>query len=54
MFDWFTARFFDGLELLPPGVVSTPLWRPDPDAGTPAELGVACGVARKPVNTAGT
>jgi hypothetical protein len=43
------ARFFDGLELLEPGVVSTPRWRPDPDpAGVPAELGVACGVARKP------
>ena len=42
------ARFFDGLDLLPPGVVSTPRWRPDPDAGTPPDLGVACGVARKP------
>ncbi len=43
------ARFFDGLDLLEPGVVSTPRWRPDPaPAGTPSELGVACGVARKP------
>jgi hypothetical protein len=41
------ARFFDGLELLEPGVVSTPLWRPDPGS-VPSELGVACGVARKP------
>jgi hypothetical protein len=40
-------RFFDGLELLPPGVVSTPLWRPTPGAN-PAPLDVCCGVARKP------
>jgi hypothetical protein len=43
------ARFFDGLELLEPGVVSTPRWRPEPGpSGVPAELGVFCGVARKP------
>jgi hypothetical protein len=43
------ARFFDGLDLLEPGVVSTPRWRPEPSpAGQPAELGVFCGVARKP------
>jgi hypothetical protein len=43
------ARFFDGLDLLPPGVVSTPNWRPDPStANPPQELGVACGVAHKP------
>jgi len=43
------AHFFDGLELLEPGVVSTPRWRPDPGSATPpAELGVFCGVARKP------
>ncbi|GAA4452186.1 SAM-dependent methyltransferase [Phytohabitans houttuyneae] len=41
------ARFFDGLDLLEPGVVSTPHWRPDPGP-LPPELGVACGVARKP------
>jgi hypothetical protein len=41
------ARFFDGLALVDPGVVSTPRWRPDPGE-TPGELGVACGVARKP------
>jgi S-adenosyl methyltransferase len=44
------TRFFDGLELLEPGVVSTPRWRPDISAGAelPAELDVFCGVARKP------
>ncbi|SHN47653.1 S-adenosyl methyltransferase [Cryptosporangium aurantiacum] len=40
------AAFFDGLELVEPGVVSNPLWRPEP--GThPSELAVYCGVARK-------
>ena len=41
---------FDGLELLPPGVVSTPRWRPDVSAvdGEPAEIDQFCGVARKP------
>jgi hypothetical protein len=45
------ARFFDGLELVEPGVVSTPLWRPDPDLdppGGPAALDTFCGVGRKP------
>ncbi|HKR51964.1 MAG TPA: SAM-dependent methyltransferase [Pseudonocardiaceae bacterium] len=42
-------RFFDGLELLEPGVVSCSLWRPDPSqVGTPAEVTQYCGVARKP------
>ncbi|WP_433306617.1 SAM-dependent methyltransferase [Actinoplanes sp. CA-030573] len=39
--------FFTGLELLEPGVVSTPLWRPEAGA-EPAHLNVYCGVARKP------
>ena len=42
--------FFHGLDLVEPGVVSTPLWRPNADAG-PKELQerhVYCGVARKP------
>jgi O-methyltransferase involved in polyketide biosynthesis len=43
------ARFFDGLDLLEPGVVSTPRWRPPPAAGAlPDEVDVFCGVARKP------
>lgn len=43
------SRFFDGLELLPPGVVQTTAWRPDPgddDLGGKATM--FCGVARKP------
>jgi hypothetical protein len=43
------ARYFDGLDLLDPGVISTPRWRPN--TGTPdeiAELDVFCGVGRKP------
>jgi hypothetical protein len=43
------AGYFDGLELVEPGVVSTPRWRPD--TGTMddhPELPVFCGVARKP------
>jgi hypothetical protein len=39
--------YFDGLELVDPGVVSIPLWRPD--AGTvPVAMDGYCGVARKP------
>jgi S-adenosyl methyltransferase len=42
--------FFDGLQVLEPGVVCTPRWRPDTGANgdLPAELDVFCGVARKP------
>src|SRR6266542_1968020 len=43
------ARFFDGLELVEPGVVSPPRWRPDPSpSGLPAGIDSCCGVARKP------
>jgi S-adenosyl methyltransferase len=39
--------YFQGLELLEPGVVSTSLWRPEP--GTePEALDVYCAVGRKP------
>ncbi|HYH32001.1 MAG TPA: SAM-dependent methyltransferase [Pseudonocardia sp.] len=42
-------RFFDGLELLEPGVVSDSLWRPEPsDIGAPAPVYHFGGVARKP------
>jgi hypothetical protein len=42
--------FLAGLELIEPGVVSTPLWRPEPgpDGAVPAALNVMCGMARKP------
>jgi SAM-dependent methyltransferase len=41
------AAFFDGMELVEPGVVSTTQWRPDPGAGTTPLPGWV-GVARKP------
>jgi hypothetical protein len=45
------AGFFDGLELVEPGVVSVPRWRPDvaeADDGLPAEVDAFGGVGRKP------
>ncbi|MEW2352611.1 SAM-dependent methyltransferase [Spirillospora sp. NPDC029432] len=43
------ARFFEGLELLEPGVVSLPLWKPDPSPlGPPPKAHAYGGVARKP------
>jgi len=43
------ARFFDGLELVEPGVVSASRWRPAPSAwGEPAEVSDYAGVGRKP------
>ena len=43
------ASFFDGLELVEPGVVSCPRWRPDPAPGDPpAELDAFGGIGRKP------
>ncbi|HEX4060006.1 MAG TPA: SAM-dependent methyltransferase [Streptosporangiaceae bacterium] len=43
------TRFFEGLDLVPPGVVYVHAWRPDP-GGRPPEGGVSAygGVARKP------
>jgi S-adenosyl methyltransferase len=41
------AAFFEGLELVEPGVVSVPRWRPDP-AGGGAELDAFGGVGQKP------
>jgi O-methyltransferase involved in polyketide biosynthesis len=42
------ASFFVGLELVEPGVVSCPRWRPDPSpSGPPAEVDAFCGVGRK-------
>jgi len=44
------SRFFDGLDLLQPGVVQPQLWRPEPGPGAPVPGPVTawCGVARKP------
>ncbi len=40
-------RFFDGLELLAPGVVPCSRWRPEPD-DPDIDVNQYCGVARKP------
>jgi hypothetical protein len=45
------AGFFEGLEVVEPGVVSCPRWRPDPDdvgRGLPDEMDQVAGVGRKP------
>ncbi|MGH3324818.1 MAG: SAM-dependent methyltransferase, partial [Streptomyces sp.] len=43
------TRYFDGLELLEPGVVSVPRWRPEAAPfGEPDEVDEAGGVGRKP------
>ena len=43
------AGFFEGLELVEPGVVSCTRWRPDPSpSGPPAEVDAFGGVGRKP------
>ncbi|MET9859399.1 SAM-dependent methyltransferase [Streptomyces smyrnaeus] len=45
------ARFFDGLELVEPGLVMTHDWRPEPGATTDLDEGrpsMIAGVARKP------
>jgi hypothetical protein len=48
------GRFFDGLELLEPGVVSCSYWRPETTAwGTPEAVDEFCGVACKPLPAAG-
>jgi len=41
------SRFFDGLELLEPGVVEPPQWRPDPGEPAPPDVTIWCGAARK-------
>jgi hypothetical protein len=45
------AGFFEGLEVVEPGVVSCPRWRPDPadtSGGLPVEVDAFGGVGRKP------
>jgi hypothetical protein len=41
------ARFFEGLDLLEPGIVQPQQWRPDGTLG-PRQVTAWCGVARKP------
>jgi S-adenosyl methyltransferase len=41
------SRFFDGLDLLEPGVVQPQQWRPDPGVVAPDQVTAWCGVARK-------
>jgi len=43
-----TARFFDGLDLLDPGVVPVASWRPGSAAAAARPSSMWCGVARKP------
>jgi SAM-dependent methyltransferase len=42
------TRFFDGTEILDPGVVQLPEWRPETDSG-PGALPMWCGVGREPL-----
>ncbi|WP_217144542.1 SAM-dependent methyltransferase [Streptomyces sp. AC627_RSS907] len=42
------TAFFDGLELVEPGVVPVSLWRPDAGSPTPEPIGEHGGLARKP------
>jgi hypothetical protein len=42
------ARFFGGLEILEPGVVSVTCWRPDGEVGEIPEVDDFGGVGRKP------
>jgi SAM-dependent methyltransferase len=42
-----TARFFDGLDLLDPGVVPVAGWRPESDLAAANPSSMWCGVARK-------
>ena len=41
------TRFFDGLELLEPGVVQPQHWRPEPGVISPSQVTAWCGVAEK-------
>ncbi|MFE2417114.1 SAM-dependent methyltransferase [Streptomyces hokutonensis] len=42
------TAYFDGLELVDPGVVSVPLWRPESISPAPVQIGEHGGLARKP------
>ena len=42
------ARFFDGLELVEPGMTNVPDWRPETDEEATSPAALWAGVARKP------
>ena len=42
------SRYFEGFELLEPGLVTVAEWRPDAEVTDHRRFGVYCGVARKP------
>jgi hypothetical protein len=42
------ARFFTGLDLVPPGIVNTPQWRPEPSSLPPESEPAYAAVGRKP------
>jgi hypothetical protein len=42
------ARFFDGLDLLEPGIVPLQDWRPEPGAVSGDKSAMWCAVGRKP------
>jgi hypothetical protein len=42
------ASYFDGLDLVEPGVVPCPRWRPDDKVDTPLDIDAFGGVGRKP------
>jgi hypothetical protein len=42
------ASYFDGLDLVEPGVVPCPRWRPDDGVDTPLDIDAFGGVGRKP------
>ncbi len=42
------SRFFEGLELMEPGIQVATKWRPEPDQETDAQVPLYVGVARKP------
>jgi S-adenosyl methyltransferase len=47
-------RFFAGLELIEPGVVQVPYWRPDgPEPADAGKVWILGGVGRKPVDSTG-
>jgi S-adenosyl methyltransferase len=42
------SAFFDGLAMVPPGLVQLHRWRPDPDADVSYQIPAYSGIGRKP------